>query len=281
MKFIITCFCLLFSITLIAQTKMTNTTTITVDKNIDGKITQEVFVIEGDGADDKLKELEKDKSVVNINVEKRVEMRSDDPNGEEVKKMRKEVEVEIEALEKTAGKKAQKREENVEIEITANDAKEIKKYRVKIIEDGKEEMIEWNGEGEMPEKMKKVMDDTEVIIKTDGSTKAQKFKIVNADEMGIDESMVIMEKNTNRGQIGVMISEAKGGVEILSFSDNSMAEDAGLLVGDIITGVNDKVVSTMQGLIDALSPFKPGDTVSINFTRDDSIMKKDVKMGKR
>ncbi len=281
MKFIITCFCLVMSIAITAQTKMTNTTTITVDKNIDGKITQEVFVIEGDGADEKLKALEKDKTVVNINVEKRVEMRSDDPNSEAVKKMRKEVEVEINELEEATGTKAEKREENVEIEVTANDAKKIKKYKVKIIENGKEEVIEWNGEGEMPEKMKKVMDETEVIIKTDGSDTPQKFKIVNAEEMGIDESIEMVEKNNNRGQIGVMIGEVKGGVEILSFPEDSMAKAAGLLVGDVITGVNNKVVSSMQELINALTPFEPGDIVTINFVRGDDMMKKEVKMAKR
>ena len=281
MKFIITCFCLVMSIAITAQTKMTNTTTITVDKNIDGKITQEVFVIEGDGADEKLKALEKDKTVVNINVEKRVEMRSDDPNSEAVKKMRKEVEVEINELEEATGTKAEKREENVEIEVTANDAKKIKKYKVKIIENGKEEVIEWNGEGEMPGKMKKVMDETEVIIKTDGSDTPQKFKIVNAEEMGIDESIEMVEKNNNRGQIGVMIGEVKGGVEILSFPEDSMAKAAGLLVGDVITGVNDKVVSSMQELINALTPFEPGDIVTINFVRGDDMMKKEVKMAKR
>lgn len=276
-----TSFCLILTLVLTAQTKMTNTTTITVDKNVDGKITQEVFVIEGEGADEKLKELEKDKSVVNINVEKRVEMISDDPNAKDVQEMRKEVEVEIEALEKATGTKADKREENVEIEVTANDNEEIKKYKVKIIENGKEEVIEWNGEGEMPDQMKKVMDQTEVIIKTEGDGNAKQFRITNAEEMGIDESEVIVKRNLNRGQIGVMISDTKGGVQILSFPENSTAKAAGLLIGDVITGVNDKVISSMQGLVDALTPYKPGDVVSINFVRGDRMMKKDVTMAKR
>jgi len=95
MKQIITYVFFMLSTVIMAQSGMVNTTTITVDKKIDGKIVQEVIVIEGDGADEKLKELEKDKSVVNINVEKRVEMRSDDPDSEEVKKMRKEIELEL------------------------------------------------------------------------------------------------------------------------------------------------------------------------------------------
>jgi len=175
MKYIITCICFMLTTMVMAQSGMTNTTTITVEKNVDGKIVKEVIVIEGDGADKKLAELEKDKTVVSINVEKRVEMRSDDPNSKEMQKMKKEIEVEIQELEKVTGEKAERREENVELEVTANDKEEIKKYKVKIIEDGKEEIIEWNGEGEMPAKMKKVMDGTEVIVKTDGSTTTQQF----------------------------------------------------------------------------------------------------------
>jgi len=220
------------------------------------------------------------KTVVSINVEKRVEMRSDDPNSKEMQKMKKEIEVEIQELEKVTGEKAERREENVEIEVTANDKEEIKKYKVKIIEDGKEEIIEWNGEGEMPAKMKKVMDGTQVIVKTEGNTTTQQFKIINAEEMGIKET-VTRDKNNNRGQIGVRISSAKGGVAITEFTQNSMAQAAGLQVGDVINGVNDKAVITMQDLVNALTPYKPGDIVTINFVRRGAIMKKDVKMAKR
>ena len=280
MKYIITCICFMLTTMVMAQSGMTNTTTITVEKNVDGKIVKEVKVIEGDGADKKLAELEKDKTVVSINVEKRVEMRSDDPNSKEMQKMKKEIEVEIQELEKVTGEKAERREENVEIEVTANDKEEIKKYKVKIIEDGKEEIIEWNGEGEMPAKMKKVMDGTQVIVKTEGNTTTQQFKIINAEEMGIKET-VTRDKNNNRGQIGVRISSAKGGVAITEFTQNSMAQAAGLQVGDVINGVNDKAVITMQDLVNALTPYKPGDIVTINFVRRGAIMKKDVKMAKR
>lgn len=280
MKQIITYVFFMLSTVIMAQSGMVNTTTITVDKKIDGKIVQEVIVIEGDGADEKLKELEKDKSVVNINVEKRVEMRSDDPDSEEVKKMRKEIEVEIREIEKVTGKNADRREENVQIEITANDKKEIKKYKVKIIEDGKEEVIEWNGEGEMPSEMKKVMDGTEVIINTKDELKVNRFKIVNSDEVMIEER-ILLEKNNNRGQIGVMITDAEGGVEISEFTENSMAKSAGLELGDIIIGVNEKRVINIQALVDTLTPFKPGDKVSINFTRGDSILTKEVELAKR
>lgn len=263
-----------------AQTEMTNITTITIEKKVDGKLRKEVIVIEGDGADEKLKEIEKDKSVVSINVEKRVEMKSEDPNSEEMKNKRKEIEAEIKQMEDITGTKAERREENVEIEITADDTQEVKKYKVKVIENGKEEVIEWDGKGEMPEKMKKVMEDSKVEVKSEGPKQEKQFKIINAKEMGI-EDVVIGEENNNRGQIGVMISAAKGGVAITEFPQNSMAEKAGLEVGDIITGVNDQKITTMRSLVSALTPYKPGDVVTIHITRGDSYMKKDVKMAKR
>jgi len=195
--------------------------------------------------------------------------------------MRKEVEVEIKGMEKATGVKAEKREENVEIEVTANDAKEIKKYRVKIIENGKEEILEWNGEGEMPEKMKKVVGDSEVIVKTKGAKESQQFKIVNAEEMGIDQTSDLVVKNNNKGQIGVMITSAKGGVEITKFTNSSTAKAAGLQLGDIIIGVNDMKVVTIQDLVKSLSPYEPDDVVSINYTRGEKILKSDVKLDSR
>mgnify|MGYP000713219049 CR=1 FL=1 len=55
---------------MIAQTTIVNKTTITVDKKVDREIVKEVFVIEGEAADQKIKELENDKSVINIYVVK-------------------------------------------------------------------------------------------------------------------------------------------------------------------------------------------------------------------
>lgn len=288
MKHIITGILLIMSTAMIAQTTMINRTTITVDKSVDGKVVKEVYVIEGEGADKKLKELENDKSVININVEKQVEMSSDDPNNAEMQKMRKEVELKIADMEKTTGKKADRREEKIEIEVTEDDQKEIKEYKMKIIENGKEEVIEWNGEGEMPAKMKKMMEDTETQITVKGEGReARKYHMTQnnnkANGMTItDEEVIIMnEENNNKGQIGVMIRNIASGVEILSFTDNSMAMAAGLKIGDIITGVNSKKVTTMEDLVEGLAPYEPGDVVTINYMRDDRKFMKEVKLNKR
>lgn len=288
MKHIITGILLIMSTAMIAQTTMINKTTITVDKSVDGKIVKEVYVIEGEGADKKLKELENDKSVININVEKQVEMSSDDPNNVEMQKMRKEVEVKIADMEKATGKKADRREENIEIEVTEDDQKEIKEYKMKIIENGKEEVIEWNGEGEMPAKMKKMMDDTETQINVKGEGReARKYHMTQnnkkANGMTItDEEVIIMnEENNNKGQIGVMIRNIASGVEILSFTDNSMAMAAGLKIGDVITGVNSKTVTTMEDLVEGLALYEPGDVVTINYMRDNRTFMKEVKLNKR
>ncbi len=273
MKHIITCIYLLLSTAIVAQSSMTNTTTITVDKNVDGKIVQEVFVIEGSGADEKLEELKKDKSVVNINVEKRVEMRSDNADAEEMKRMKKEVDMEISDIERVSGKKAEKREENVEVEITAGDQKEIKKYKIKIIENGKEEIIEWNGEGEMPQKMKDVMEENEVKVLVKD--------VENEMTLSDNKMFVMKEKNANKGQIGVRVTEVNGAVEILSFGEDSTAKNAGLNKGDRITGVNNNAVKTLDDLLDGLSDFEPGDMVTIHYTRDGKKMKKEIKLNKK
>lgn len=164
---------------MIAQSTMINKTTITIEKNVNGKIVKEVYEMEGEGADQKLKELEKDPSVVSISVEKKVEMTSDDPDNAEMKKMKEEVDVEIEKMEKVTGAKAERREERVEIEIIEDDQTEIKKYKVKIVENGKEEILEWNGEGEMPERMRAIIDRDEANgnLKVENLSKKEKVEV--------------------------------------------------------------------------------------------------------
>lgn len=261
---------------LMSQSTSTNSTTITVDRRVDGKIVQEIFEIEGSGADDKLEALKKDDSIININVEKRVEMRSDDSNDRDIQHLRKEVEVEISEIEDLTGTISERREENIEIEITADDHKEIKRYRLKIIEDGKEELIEWDGQGEMPEKMKEVMQNTDINV-LDNRDESYEYD----NSLNIHSQDDTKERNTNRGEIGVMVSNAIGGVEIVSFTDDSRAKNAGLLIGDVINGVNGRHVGSMVELVDALKQYVPGDVVTIHYIRGRDILTAQVGLNKR
>ena len=57
------------------------------------------------------------------------------------------------------------------------------------------------------------------------------------------------------------------GVYILSLKDGSCAQNAGLQVGDIITAVDGKQVTSVEAVRAALRGYAPGDTIDITFFR--------------
>ncbi|NEB74054.1 PDZ domain-containing protein [Streptomyces sp. SID14478] len=69
------------------------------------------------------------------------------------------------------------------------------------------------------------------------------------------------------------------GIAVVSVTDGGGAEKAGIKAGDIITRFGDTDVTTMQSLSEALAEEKPGDDVSVTYTRDGSEKKADVTLG--
>jgi serine protease Do len=63
----------------------------------------------------------------------------------------------------------------------------------------------------------------------------------------------------------------KGGATVLEVTKGSPAEKAGIRKGDIITKVNDAKVESPESLFDAVHNYKPGDKVTIVFTRDGKV----------
>lgn len=58
-----------------------------------------------------------------------------------------------------------------------------------------------------------------------------------------------------------------GGVAIVEVSPGGAAADAGLRAGDIITKLDDERITTMTSLLEALASAKPGDQVTVTYTR--------------
>ncbi|MFC8919476.1 S1C family serine protease [Streptomyces sp. NPDC057116] len=58
-----------------------------------------------------------------------------------------------------------------------------------------------------------------------------------------------------------------GGVAIVEVSPGGAAADAGLRAGDIITRLDDARITTMTSLLEALASAKPGDEVTVTYTR--------------
>jgi putative serine protease PepD len=58
------------------------------------------------------------------------------------------------------------------------------------------------------------------------------------------------------------------GAQVVEIGDGSAASDAGLQEGDIITKVDDQLVSSSDDLIATVRSYRPGDTVTITYQRD-------------
>ncbi|MEU0670941.1 trypsin-like peptidase domain-containing protein [Streptomyces lavendulocolor] len=70
-----------------------------------------------------------------------------------------------------------------------------------------------------------------------------------------------------------------GGVAIVEVSPGGAAADAGLRPGDVITRVDDEVITTMTSLLEALASAKPGDEVTVTYTRGGRSAKARVTLG--
>jgi 2-alkenal reductase len=69
------------------------------------------------------------------------------------------------------------------------------------------------------------------------------------------------------------------GVYITRVATNSPASDAGLKVGDIITGINNTTLDEGHSYLNILYTFTPGDTVTLEVTRDNQNIQIQVTLG--
>lgn len=85
---------------------------------------------------------------------------------------------------------------------------------------------------------------------------------------------------TNKAFLGVTTEEEDGGAKIMSVSENSAAEKAGLKKGDVITKINDHDVSDPSDLTRAIGKFNPEDKVTVTYKRDGKENKASATLGK-
>jgi serine protease Do len=104
-------------------------------------------------------------------------------------------------------------------------------------------------------------------------------------------SDIISKGRVSRGYIGIspetlspeMISQLglpaqSKGVRIASVSRRSPAESAGLLPGDVITKIDDQVITTSTAVMRIIGETKPGDSVKVSFLRNGKPMETTVKI---
>lgn len=68
--------------------------------------------------------------------------------------------------------------------------------------------------------------------------------------------------------LGVVTEKAIDGVKITDVSKGSAAEKAGLKKNDIITKIENKNISTPDELVEVIATYKPGENITIYYTRD-------------
>jgi putative serine protease PepD len=86
--------------------------------------------------------------------------------------------------------------------------------------------------------------------------------------------------NSDRGTLGITAQTAASqsgepaGVAVLAVDKGGTAANAGVRAGDIIVGINDESVTSLQVLESTLSQLKPGTKVTITYTRGSSTQQK-------
>jgi putative serine protease PepD len=76
-------------------------------------------------------------------------------------------------------------------------------------------------------------------------------------------------------------NETAQGIVVVELIPKGPAETAGLLPGDIITKVDDKVLTTSNEFVKFIGEHKPGDEVMVHFTRGDKTGEFRVTLGER
>jgi putative serine protease PepD len=113
-------------------------------------------------------------------------------------------------------------------------------------------------------------------IATLGSTGGQSGSIGLGFSIPIDQAKAIARELVDTGtathaQLGVSVQDAQsGGAAVAVVSDGSAAQQLGLREGDVITKVGDRQVDDADSLIAAIRSHRPGDEVTLTFTRDGS-----------
>ncbi|MDX1955953.1 MAG: PDZ domain-containing protein [Chitinophagaceae bacterium] len=84
----------------------------------------------------------------------------------------------------------------------------------------------------------------------------------------------------NRAMLGVTTESTDDGVEIMSVTDKSGAEKAGLKEGDLILKVEDEKIESPDDLTKAIRSHKPGDKVKVTYKRDKKELTTTAELGK-
>jgi putative serine protease PepD len=94
-------------------------------------------------------------------------------------------------------------------------------------------------------------------------------------------TQLLTSGNVRHAYLGVGIATAQNGVQLTQVRPGTPASKAGLQSGDVITRLDGHKVTTASELGQAIDAKRPGDTVSVTYTRNGSTHTASVKLGVR
>ena len=167
------------------------------------------------------------------------------------------------------------KENNIDWNDLTSEGGQKKIIKIKTNDGEEDEITEYELEGdEIPEDIQKILDENGIDLdelKADTGDKSVKKVIKIRKE----------ERSSKKGQLGVLIENHPDGILVTEVMEDSGAEDAGLLKGDIITSVNDVKVTTLQGLVEEIKSFTANEVVKIDFIRNNENHSKEVVLKER
>ncbi|MFB6455705.1 PDZ domain-containing protein [Chitinophaga sp. Hz27] len=108
------------------------------------------------------------------------------------------------------------------------------------------------------------------------------FNFFNDDDGDDNSEAPSMNIKPNKALLGVMTEKSEAtGVTVKTVSPGTPAEKAGIKTGDIITKVDDKKIAEPKDLYETIGGYKPGDKITVTYTRNKKETKANVTLDER
>jgi len=105
--------------------------------------------------------------------------------------------------------------------------------------------------------------------------------VVSVMARSIPANQVFKPNGSGGGYLGVALEQIEGGVKIGDVMPKSAAEKAGLKVDDVVIQVAEKKIEDVDTMIDTVSSYKPGETVTMKVKRKTETLELKATLDKR
>lgn len=158
---------------------------------------------------------------------------------------------------------------NVDVNVEGEDGARV--FKIKKSVNGEEQDFEWEDNGEIPEEIRRQLEEAGVEIETLPHERKE-VRVFKTNENKAFLGVVMGKKMKVENKDGVETTftegESKDGVVINEVVEGSAAEAAGLQKGDILSAIDGKPVNSIDGVVEILSAKEPDDQVAIKYLRN-------------